>query len=224
MVCGVGIGTAMALNGVAAHAYAHIIYKALLFMGAGAVLEMTGRSKLSELGGLYRTMPLTMIFTIIGGIAISGFPLTSGFVSKSMIVAAAGYNHQTVLLVMLLLAGVGTFLSVGIKLPILSGSAKIPASVPRKRPGICNWPWPWPLCLYPVRRVPGGSLQHAPLCSRVPALLRLPSIRNLPALRLYRLRVLSDGEIPQAPRCIQPRSRLVLSQRLGAFCQFRQGN
>ncbi|MFO7576399.1 MAG: Na(+)/H(+) antiporter subunit D [Pelovirga sp.] len=117
MVCGVGIGTAMALNGVAAHAYAHIIYKALLFMGAGAVLEMTGRSKLSELGGLYRTMPLTMIFTIIGGIAISGFPLTSGFVSKSMIVAAAGYNHQTVLLVMLLLAGVGTFLSVGIKLP-----------------------------------------------------------------------------------------------------------
>ncbi len=117
MVCGVGIGTAMALNGVAAHAYAHIIYKALLFMGAGAVLEMTGRSKLSELGGLYRTMPVTMIFTIIGGIAISGFPLTSGFVSKSMIVAAAGYNHQTVLLVMLILAGVGTFLSVGIKLP-----------------------------------------------------------------------------------------------------------
>ena len=117
MVCGVGIGTAMALNGVAAHAYAHIIYKALLFMGAGAVLEMTGRSKLSELGGLYRSMPYTMIFTIIGGIAISGFPLTSGFVSKSMIIAAAGSNHQSVLLVMLTLAGVGTFLSVGIKLP-----------------------------------------------------------------------------------------------------------
>jgi len=107
----------MALNGVAAHAYAHIIYKALLFMGAGAVLEMTGRSKLSELGGLYRSMPYTMIFTIIGGIAISGFPLTSGFVSKSMIIAAAGSNHQSVLLVMLTLAGVGTFLSVGIKLP-----------------------------------------------------------------------------------------------------------
>ncbi|WP_305041115.1 Na(+)/H(+) antiporter subunit D [Geoalkalibacter sp.] len=117
MVCGVGIGTAMAINGTAAHAYAHIVYKALLFMGAGAVLEMTGRSKLSELGGLYKHMPWTMFFTVIGGIAISGFPLTSGFISKSMIVAAAGNNHQIILLVMLTLAGVGTFLSVGIKLP-----------------------------------------------------------------------------------------------------------
>lgn len=117
MVCGVGIGTALAINGVAAHAYAHIFYKALLFMGAGAVLEMTGRSKLSELGGLYKYMPMTMIFTVIGGIAISGFPLTSGFISKSMIVAAAGDNHQIVIMTMLLLASVGTFLSVGIKLP-----------------------------------------------------------------------------------------------------------
>jgi multicomponent Na+:H+ antiporter subunit D len=74
MVCAVGIGTAMAINGACAHAYAHIIYKALLFMGAGSVLKMTGRSKLSELGGLYRFMPMALIFTVIGGISISGFP------------------------------------------------------------------------------------------------------------------------------------------------------
>ncbi len=117
MVCGVGIGTAMAVNGAISHAYAHIIYKALLFMGAGAVLEMTGISKLNELGGLYRRMPLAMIFTVIGGISISGFPLTSGFVSKSMIIAAAGESHRTGLLLMMTLAAVGTFLSVGIKLP-----------------------------------------------------------------------------------------------------------
>ncbi len=117
MVCAVGIGTEMAINGASAHAYAHILYKALLFMGIGSVLEMTGRSKLSELGGLYKYMPYTMIFTVIGGIAISGFPLTSGFISKSMIIAAAGNNHQLVILSMLLLAAVGTFLSVGIKLP-----------------------------------------------------------------------------------------------------------
>ena len=117
MVCGVGIGTAMALNGAISHAYAHIIYKALLFMGAGAVLEMTGKSKLNELGGLYKQMPLAMIFTVIGGISISGFPLTSGFVSKSMIIAAAGESHRIGLLLMMTLAAVGTFLSVGIKLP-----------------------------------------------------------------------------------------------------------
>ena len=117
MVCGIGIGTAMAVNGAVSHAYAHIIYKALLFMGAGAVLEMTGISKLNELGGLYRRMPLAMIFTVIGGISISGFPLTSGFVSKSMIIAAAGESHRTGLLLMMTLAAVGTFLSVGIKLP-----------------------------------------------------------------------------------------------------------
>jgi len=117
MVCAVGIGTEMAINGASAHAYAHILYKALLFMGIGSVLEMTGRSKLSELGGLYKYMPYTMIFTVIGGIAISGFPLTSGFISKSMIIAAAGNDHQLIIMGMLLLAAVGTFLSVGIKLP-----------------------------------------------------------------------------------------------------------
>lgn len=117
MVCGVGIGTALAVNGACAHAYAHILYKALLFMGVGAVLEMTGRSKLTELGGLYSKMPLALIFTVIGGISISGFPLTSGFISKSMIIAGAGEAHQVGIMVLLLLAAVGTFLSVGIKLP-----------------------------------------------------------------------------------------------------------
>lgn len=117
MVCAIGIGTDMAVNGACAHAYAHIIYKALLFMGVGCVLEMTGRQKLSELGGLWKTMPWAMVFTVIGGISISGFPFTSGFVSKSMIIFGAGEAHRTGLLVMLMLASVGTFLSVGIKLP-----------------------------------------------------------------------------------------------------------
>ncbi len=117
MVCAVGIGTEMAINGACAHAYAHILYKALLFMGAGSVLQMTGKSRLSELGGLYKYMPLAMIFTIIGGISISGFPLTSGFISKSMIISAAGEDHHVWIMIMLLAAAVGTFLSVGIKLP-----------------------------------------------------------------------------------------------------------
>ncbi len=134
MVCGVGIGTQMAINGACAHAYAHILYKALLFMGAGAVLQMTGKSKLSELGGLYRYMPWAFFFTMIGGISISGFPFTSGFISKSMIIAAAGENHQPVIMLMLTLAAVGTFLSVGIKLPyfIWFGKDKVYTSPPKE--------------------------------------------------------------------------------------------
>lgn len=116
MVCGVGIGTDMALNGSASHAFAHIIYKGLLFMGAGAVIYMTGKSKLSELGGLYKTMPVTMVLFLIGGFSIAGAPLMSGFVSKSMIVTAAGENHNAFAFLMLTLASSGTFLSIVMKL------------------------------------------------------------------------------------------------------------
>ena len=90
MVAGVGIGTEMALNGAAAHAFTHIVYKALLLMSAGSVLYMTGRRKCTDLGGLFRTMPLTTICGIIGALSISSFPLTSGFVSKSMISEGRG--------------------------------------------------------------------------------------------------------------------------------------
>jgi multicomponent Na+:H+ antiporter subunit D len=115
MVAGIGIGTHLALNGAAAHAFAHILYKALLFMGAGAILYMAGTAKLTRLGGLYKTMPLTMLFYIVGAVSIAGFPLFSGFVSKSMIVAAAHHEGRLWLMGFLNLAGIGTFLSVGLK-------------------------------------------------------------------------------------------------------------
>ena len=103
MVCAIGIGTQMAINGAAAHAFAHIIYKALLFMSAGAVVYRTGRNKCSEVGGLFRTMPLTAVCGIIGALAISGFPLTSGFTTKTMISQAAA-NESLVWVYFLLAA------------------------------------------------------------------------------------------------------------------------
>ncbi|MCK4768129.1 MAG: Na(+)/H(+) antiporter subunit D, partial [Desulfobacula sp.] len=86
MLVGIGIGTQLALNGATAHAFCHILYKGLLFMAAGSVLQMTGKIKCTEIGGLYKTMPLTCLFCIVGAASISAFPLFSGFVSKSMIV------------------------------------------------------------------------------------------------------------------------------------------
>ncbi len=117
MVAGVGIGTAMAINGAVAHAFAHILYKGLLFMGCGSVLYMTGQSKFSELGGLYKKMPRAFIFTMIGGLSISAFPLFSGFVSKSMIVAAGFEEHIYWAAFLLTLASAGTFLHTGLKVP-----------------------------------------------------------------------------------------------------------
>ncbi len=117
MVCGIGIGTEMALNGVAAHAFAHIIYKALLFMSAGSVLYMTGKRKLTDLGGLFQSMPVTAICGTIGALAISAFPFTSGFVSKSMINSAAAGEQLTAVYFLLTAASAGVFLHAGIKFP-----------------------------------------------------------------------------------------------------------
>jgi multicomponent Na+:H+ antiporter subunit D len=119
MVAGVGIGTELAINGVVAHAFAHILYKGLLFMGTGAIIYMTGRSKMTELGGLYKAMPLTFIFYMVGAFAISAFPLFSGFVSKSVILSAAAEEHLSIEWILLTMAAAGTFLYTGLKLPYL---------------------------------------------------------------------------------------------------------
>jgi multicomponent Na+:H+ antiporter subunit D len=117
MVTGIGIGTEMALNGAAAHAFTHILYKALLLMSAGSVLLVTGRRKCTDLGGLFRSMPLTAACGIVGALAISSFPLTSGFVSKSMISQAAGDGHMLAVWLLLAAASAGVFLHAGIKFP-----------------------------------------------------------------------------------------------------------
>ena len=117
MVTGVGIGTEMALNGVAAHAFTHIIYKGLLLMSAGSVLYMTGKRKCTDLGGLFQSMPLTAVCSIIGALSISSFPLTSGFISKSMISQAAADESLTLVWFMLMAASAGVFLHAGIKFP-----------------------------------------------------------------------------------------------------------
>ena len=117
MVAGVGIGTQLAINGACAHAFAHILYKGLLFMGCGAMLQMTGTSKFTELGGLYKKMPKTFLYTLIGGLSISAFPLFSGFVSKAMIVAAGYEVHNYWAAFLLTLASAGTFLHTGLKVP-----------------------------------------------------------------------------------------------------------
>ena len=117
MVAGIGLGSQLALNGSVSHAFTHILYKGLLFMGTGSVMFMTGKRRLSELGGLYKYMPITMLLYMIAGFSISAFPLFSGFVSKSMIIAAANHDHRAIIVLLLTLTSAGTFLSTTLKLP-----------------------------------------------------------------------------------------------------------
>ncbi|MCK9213003.1 MAG: Na(+)/H(+) antiporter subunit D [Rhodoferax sp.] len=115
MMVGVGIGTEMALDGAAAQAFVGVIYVALLLMSAGSVMQMTGKRKCTELGGLVRTMPLTAACGVIGAMAISAFPLTSGFISKSMVSQAALDGHHPWIWLLLTAASVGACLHAGIK-------------------------------------------------------------------------------------------------------------
>ena len=117
MVVGVGIGTALAINGAVSHVFSHVIYKALLLMSMGAVLHQTGKINGSELGGLYKSMPQTTGLCIVGAASISAFPLFSGFVSKSMVITAAAAEGHWIVWILLLFASAGVFHHAGIKIP-----------------------------------------------------------------------------------------------------------
>jgi len=117
MVVGIGIGTELSLNGTVAHAFTHILYKSLLFMSMGAVLYRVGTVKGSELGGLYKSMPWTTAFCIVGAASISAFPLFSGFVSKSLIMSSAAGEGWVIIWLVLLFASAGVFHHSGIKIP-----------------------------------------------------------------------------------------------------------
>ncbi len=120
MVVGVGLGTELALNGAVSHAFNDVVFKGLLFMSMGAVLHMTGKIDGTDLGGLYKSMPLTTTFCIVGAASISAFPLFSGFVSKSMVMASAAEEGYVVVFLLLLFASAGVFHHAGIKIPFFA--------------------------------------------------------------------------------------------------------
>ena len=120
MVVGIGIGTELAVNGAIAHAFNDILFKGLLFMTMGAVMYRTGKINATDLGGLYRSMPWTCAFCIVGAASISAFPLFSGFVSKSMVMEAAALDNLRLVWFVLLFASAGVFHHAGIKIPFFA--------------------------------------------------------------------------------------------------------
>ena len=134
MVVGVGIGTELSLAGTAAHAVCSVLYQGLLFMTMGAVLLRTGTTKATELGGLYRSMPLTALFCCIGAASISAFPLFSGFVSKSLTVSATLKGEYFLTWMALVLASAATFLHSGVRVPLLAFFGRDSGLRPKEAP------------------------------------------------------------------------------------------
>ncbi|MDR3205127.1 MAG: Na(+)/H(+) antiporter subunit D [Deltaproteobacteria bacterium] len=134
MVAGIGVGAYMTLNGACAHAYAHILYKGLLFMSVGTLLYTAGTQKLDELGGLASRRPWIMVFYMVAALSISGMPLFNGFISKTMTIAGVAQEHRLFVALALELAAVGTFVSVGLKLPYFAfwGGKKVDPNRPLK--------------------------------------------------------------------------------------------
>ncbi len=114
MVIAIGIGSELAINGTAAHAVSHVLYKSLLFMALGAVMLRTGTTRASELGGLWRAMPLTALLCLLGALGMSA-PLFAGFASKSLILEAAAQAGRGDLWALLLAGSAGIFLVAGVK-------------------------------------------------------------------------------------------------------------
>jgi multicomponent Na+:H+ antiporter subunit D len=134
MVVAIGIGSKLAIDGAIAHAFTHVIYKGLLFMSMGAVMFRTGEVRASHLGGLYKSMPLTTGFCIIGAASISAFPLFSGFISKSIIITEAARHGHTLVWICLLFASAGVFHKAGIKVPFFAFFAKDSGLRPKEAP------------------------------------------------------------------------------------------
>jgi multicomponent Na+:H+ antiporter subunit D len=134
MVVGIGVGTAGALNGAVGYAFSNIIFESLLFMSIGAAMYRTGTSKATELGGLYRTMPLTMTFCLIGALSISAFPFFAGFVTKGLIIDGVGEAQMFWIWLTLLFASAGVLEHAGIKIPYFTffghDSGKRPKEAP----------------------------------------------------------------------------------------------
>ena len=134
MVVGIGIGTELAIDGAIAHAFTHVLYKGLLFMSMGAVLFRTGEIRGSHLGGLYKSMPWTTGFCIVGAASISAFPLFSGFISKSIIITETARNGHMLIWLCLLFPSAGVFHHAGIKIPFFAFFAHDSGKRPKEAP------------------------------------------------------------------------------------------
>ena len=116
MIAAIGVGGAIGADAATAHAITNIMFKGVLMMGAGAVIYATGKSNITELGGMAKKMPVTAICFFISSLAIAGLPGLSGFVSKALVMDALHEGGYTIPGLLVTAGGVGTLLSITLKI------------------------------------------------------------------------------------------------------------
>lgn len=165
MVVGIGLGGTLAVNGAVAHAVTGILYFALLFMGIGAVLHRTGTAKASELGGLFRSMPWTTAFTLVGAASIAALPLFAGFASKSLVLSGAMKGGAFGVWLILLATSAAAVLHTAAKVPYYAFFNRPQSS---KRPDSSKRPTSHPATEAPLNMLIAMGLTAA-LCIAVAA-------------------------------------------------------
>ena len=122
------------------HLFTHAMFKALLFLGAGAIIHAIHTNNLSEMGGLRRYMPITHITFLIACLAISGIPPFAGFFSKDEILVAA-YNHNQIYFwVEWIVAGLTAFYMFRLYFGIFWGKEKKYEHTPHEAPFSMTFP------------------------------------------------------------------------------------
>lgn len=116
MVAALAVGSDIGIDGASAHAVTNIMFKGVLIMCAGAIIYATGKSKITELGGLWKKMPITSICFLIASLAIAGLPFSSGFASKALVTESLTEGGYTIPYLLVTAAGVGTLLSITLKI------------------------------------------------------------------------------------------------------------
>ena len=91
------------------HLFTHAMFKALLFLGAGAVIHYVHSNEMKDMGGLRKKMPITHITFLIACLAIAGVPPFAGFFSKEEILLAAYENNQAIYWIALITSGLTAF-------------------------------------------------------------------------------------------------------------------
>lgn len=94
------------------HLFTHAFFKALLFLGAGAVIHaVSDEQDMRKMGGLWDKIPNTYLFIWIGSLALTGMPFFAGFYSKDVILEAAYADHSTLGLLAFWLGTIAAFMT-----------------------------------------------------------------------------------------------------------------